>query len=262
MLERAVSLRRPGPYQLQAAIAAAHAEDRPKPEIVALYEALSALDPSPVVRLNHAVAVALAGDVGAGLELLDAIEGLDGYHLLHAARADLFRRLDRGGEAAESYRRALALTTNEAESRFLERRLGGLVVRARPPRRGFRRSAVVAGAPASATMVLPSLSASAISAIVRSSADRDDRLPDAATASSRSRFGHDNVLRPRVRGAAILAGKDRDRRAGDFAPRCAAAVTSPSRRSHRAQPFRQQPADLLGGKPHSAPLPDCDLAPS
>jgi RNA polymerase sigma-70 factor (ECF subfamily) len=123
VLERAVSLRRPGPYQLQAAIAAAHAEDRPKSEIVALYEALSALDPSPVVRLNHAVAVALAGDVDSGLELLDGIEGLDGYHLLHAARADLFRRLDRGGEAAESYRRALALTTNEAESRFLERRL-------------------------------------------------------------------------------------------------------------------------------------------
>ncbi len=123
VLERAVSLRRPGPYQLQAAIAAAHAEDGPKSEIVALYEALSEFDPSPVVRLNHAVAVALAGDVGGGLVLLDGIEGLDGYHLLHAARADLFRRLDRGGEAAESYRRALALTTNEAESRFLERRL-------------------------------------------------------------------------------------------------------------------------------------------
>ena len=70
----------------------------------------------PSSRLNHAVAVALAGDVDGGLELLDAIEGLDGYHLLHAARADLFRRLDRGGEAAESYRRALELTTNEAES--------------------------------------------------------------------------------------------------------------------------------------------------
>ena len=123
VLERAVSLRRPGPYQLQAAIAAAHAEDRPKSEIVTLYDALAALDPSPVVRLNHAVAVALAGDVDGGLELLNRIDGLDGYHLLHAARADLFRRLERGDEAAESYRRALELTTNEAESRFLERRL-------------------------------------------------------------------------------------------------------------------------------------------
>jgi len=123
VLERAVSLRRPGPYQLQAAIGAAHAEDRPRAEIVALYEALAGLDPSPVVRLNHAVAVALAGDVDAGLVLLDTIDGLDGYHLLHAARADLYRRLDRRDEAATSYRRALELATNESETRFLERRL-------------------------------------------------------------------------------------------------------------------------------------------
>jgi RNA polymerase sigma-70 factor (ECF subfamily) len=123
VLERAVSLRRPGPYQLQAAIAAAHAEGRPKAEIVTLYEALAAIDPSPVVRLNHAVAVALAGDVEDGLALLDGIEGLDAYHLLHAARADLFRRLDQRDEAAAAYRRALELTPNDAESRFLERRL-------------------------------------------------------------------------------------------------------------------------------------------
>jgi RNA polymerase sigma-70 factor (ECF subfamily) len=118
-----VSLRRPGPYQLQAAIAAAHAEDRPKAEIVALYTALAALDPSPVVELNRAVAVALAGDLEGGLALLDAIEGLDGYHLFHAARADLCRRLERNDAAANSYRRALELTTNDSESRFLERRL-------------------------------------------------------------------------------------------------------------------------------------------
>jgi RNA polymerase sigma-70 factor, ECF subfamily len=123
VLDRAVSLRRRGPYQLQAAIAAAHAEGRPKAEIVALYEALAALDPSPVVRLNQAVAVALAGDLEGGLALLDAIEGLDGYHLLHAARADLYRRLDRRDEAADSYRRALELTASASESRFLERRL-------------------------------------------------------------------------------------------------------------------------------------------
>ena len=123
VLDRAVSLRRPGPYQLQAAIAAAHAEERPKAEIVLLYEALASLDPSPVVQLNRAVAVALAGDVGEGLALLDEVEGLEQYHLLHAARADLYRRLDRRGDAAVAYRRALELTTNEAETRYLERRL-------------------------------------------------------------------------------------------------------------------------------------------
>jgi RNA polymerase sigma-70 factor, ECF subfamily len=123
VLDRAVSLRRSGPYQLQAAIAAAHAEDRPSEEIVSLYEALERHDPSPVVRLNHAVAVALAGDAGEGLSMLDAIEGLEEYHLLHAARADLYRRLDRRDEAADAYRRALELTTSDVESRFLERRL-------------------------------------------------------------------------------------------------------------------------------------------
>ena len=123
VLDRAVSLRRPGPYQLQAAIAAAHAEGRPKAEIVALYDALAGIDPSPVVRLNRAVAVALAGDVDEGLTLLDEVGGLEQYHLLHAARADLYRRLDRKDEAAASYRRALELTTNEAESRYLRRRL-------------------------------------------------------------------------------------------------------------------------------------------
>jgi RNA polymerase sigma-70 factor, ECF subfamily len=123
VLERAVSLRRRGPYQLQAAIAAAHAEDRPKTEIVALYEALADIDPSPIVRLNHAVAVALAGNVDEGLALLDAIDGLESYHLLHAARADLYRRLDQRDEAADAYRRALELATSEPETRFLERRL-------------------------------------------------------------------------------------------------------------------------------------------
>ncbi len=123
VLERAASQRRPGPYQAQAAIAAAHAEGRSPDEIVELYDTLAALDSSPVVRLNRAVAVALAGHVDEGLAMLDAIEGLDGYHLLHVARADLYRRLDRRDEAAVSYRRALELTTSESESRFLERRL-------------------------------------------------------------------------------------------------------------------------------------------
>jgi RNA polymerase sigma-70 factor, ECF subfamily len=88
-----------------------------------LYDALVAMDPSPVVRLNRAVAVALAGDVDRGLALIDEIEVLDDYHLLHAARADLCRRLGRHNEAAAAYRRALALTANETETRYLERRL-------------------------------------------------------------------------------------------------------------------------------------------
>jgi RNA polymerase sigma-70 factor (ECF subfamily) len=123
MLERATSLRRLGPYQLQAAIAAAHAEDRPWDEVVVLYDRLAEFDPSPVVRLNRAVAVALSGRPQEGLALMEGVEGLDGYHLLHAARADLLRRLDQREEAASSYRRALELTANESERRFLERRL-------------------------------------------------------------------------------------------------------------------------------------------
>jgi len=123
MLERAVSLRRAGPYQLQAAIAAAHAESRPWSEIVLLYNRLAEIDSSPVIQLNRAVAVALSGNVSEGLALLDEIEGLDGYHLLHAARADLYRRLDMRAEAAAEYRLALELTANEAETRYLGRRL-------------------------------------------------------------------------------------------------------------------------------------------
>jgi RNA polymerase sigma-70 factor (ECF subfamily) len=123
VLERAVSLRRPGPYQLQAAIAAAHSHERPWSEIVALYDMLSELDGSPVVRLNRAVAVALAGELEEGLALMDDLEALESYHLLHAARADLLRRLDRRDEAAASYRRALELTASEPETRYLEQRL-------------------------------------------------------------------------------------------------------------------------------------------
>jgi RNA polymerase sigma-70 factor (ECF subfamily) len=117
-----------GPYALQAAIAAQHARaasaaDTDWPELVRLYGELAREHPSPVVQLNRAVAVAMAEGPEAGLGLIDAISGLDGYHLLHAARADLLRRLDRGPEAAESYRRAVELTTNRAEQEFLERRL-------------------------------------------------------------------------------------------------------------------------------------------
>ena len=123
VLRRAESFRRPGPYQLQAAIAAGHAEGADPATIAAVYDALVETDPSPVARLNRAVAIAIAGDVEAGLGLIDELEELGGYGYLHAARADLLRRLGRNDEAAGSYRNALALTDNVTERRFLERRL-------------------------------------------------------------------------------------------------------------------------------------------
>lgn len=121
----------PGPFALQAAIAALHcqaarAEDTDWRQIVLLYDLLERAQPSPVVSLNRAVAVAMAEGSRRGLALiaaLDAAGDLDAYHLLHAARADLLRRLGSSAEAATSYRRALALVTNDSERRFLERRL-------------------------------------------------------------------------------------------------------------------------------------------
>jgi RNA polymerase sigma-70 factor (ECF subfamily) len=124
VLDRALRLRRPGPYQLQAAIASLHLEGETDwPQVAALYERLAGLTPSPVVELNHAVAVAMAEGPERGLDLIDEIEGLDRYRHLHSARADLLRRLGREDEAAESYRRALELTAQRAEGLFLERRL-------------------------------------------------------------------------------------------------------------------------------------------
>jgi RNA polymerase sigma-70 factor (ECF subfamily) len=126
VLQRAAALRRVGPYQLQAAIAGAHSENRPWDEIVELYDRLAAIDPSPIVSLNRAVAVALAGDLEGALALVDTLGELgelDGYHLLHAARADLLRRLGRDEDAAGEYRRAIAMTANEPERRYLEKRL-------------------------------------------------------------------------------------------------------------------------------------------
>lgn len=121
-----------GVYALQAAIAALHARasragDTDWQQIAALYGLLQAIHPSPVVTLNRAVAVAMADGPERGLALVDASDdaaALEGYHLLHAVRADLFRRLGRLAEAAAAYRRALALVGNEAERRFLRRRLG------------------------------------------------------------------------------------------------------------------------------------------
>jgi RNA polymerase sigma factor (sigma-70 family) len=131
LLDRALRLGRPGPYQLQAAIAALHAQatsadDTDWPGIAALYARLLAVAPSPVVALNHAVAVAMATGPDEGLALIDRIDGLDRYHLLHAARADLLRRLGRTGQAATAYRRAHELATNPADRRFLAGRLHDL----------------------------------------------------------------------------------------------------------------------------------------
>jgi RNA polymerase sigma-70 factor, ECF subfamily len=124
VLERAARLGRPGPYQLQAAIASVHAEGTTDWAAIArLYGELARLAPSPIVELNRGVAVAMAGSFDEGLDLIAKIEGLDDYHLLHAARADLLRRLGRTDEAASAYRRALALAPNPVERDFLERRL-------------------------------------------------------------------------------------------------------------------------------------------
>src|SRR5947208_11713385 len=119
----------PGAFALQAAIAALHcqatrAKDTDWPQIVRLYDVLERLQPSPIVSLNRAAAVAMVDGPRPALALIDALAGdLDRYYLLHAARADLLRRLGSPAEAAKSYARALALVTNDAERRFLERRL-------------------------------------------------------------------------------------------------------------------------------------------
>jgi RNA polymerase sigma-70 factor (ECF subfamily) len=121
----------PSPFALQAAIAAVHCQaERPAetdwPQIVQLYDLLERVQPSPIVSLNRAVAVAMVEGPQSGLALIDALaaEGdLDAYHLLHAARADLLRRMGSSAEAAKSYMRALELATNDSERRFLKRRL-------------------------------------------------------------------------------------------------------------------------------------------
>ena len=123
MLGRAEAFAGPGPYQLQAAIAAGHAQGPTRRTVVAAYEALLLLDVTPVARLNHAAAVALAGDVEEGLRLLDAIDGLDEYRHSTRRRADLLRRLGRTDEAARAYRRRSSYD-RRAERRFLEGRLG------------------------------------------------------------------------------------------------------------------------------------------
>jgi RNA polymerase sigma-70 factor (ECF subfamily) len=131
LVEKALGSRRFGPYTLQAAIAAVHAEASSSAttdwaQIVGLYDVLARVDPSPVIALNRAVAIAMRDSPDAGLALIDAILArgeLTDYHLAHSARAELCRRLGRADEARAAYERALALTRQEPERRFLERRL-------------------------------------------------------------------------------------------------------------------------------------------
>jgi RNA polymerase sigma-70 factor (ECF subfamily) len=136
LVRQALASRQVGPYALQAAIAAVHAEAPSTAatdwsQIVDIYGVLAQASPSPVVELNRAVAVAMRDGPSAGLTLIDAILAtghLKEYHLAHAARADLCRRLERTEEARASYQRALSLARQEPERRFLERRLTELAV--------------------------------------------------------------------------------------------------------------------------------------
>src|SRR5579884_2512511 len=128
-LDQALALRQAGPYQVQAAIAALHARAKAPEEtdwnqIARLYETLLEWNPSPVIALNHAVAVAMSSGLEAGLRQIDALRAsLDHYYLFHAARADVLRRLDRRAEAVKAYERAAALTANPVELEFLNKRL-------------------------------------------------------------------------------------------------------------------------------------------
>jgi RNA polymerase sigma-70 factor (ECF subfamily) len=135
LVERVLPLGRVGNYQIQAAIAAVHAEAKTAketdwPQIVALYTELMRINSSPIIALNRAVAVAMAGEVVKGLALMDeanATRKLEHYYLYHASRADLLRRLQRKEEATTAYRRALALATNPVEQSYLRRRLAQVI---------------------------------------------------------------------------------------------------------------------------------------
>jgi RNA polymerase sigma-70 factor (ECF subfamily) len=134
LVERALASHRFGPYTLQAAIAAVHAEASTAsatdwPQIVGLYDVLLRTDPSPVVELNRAAAIAMRDGPEAGLALIDAIlvrGDLSDYHLAHAARGDLWRRLGNTPDAISAYERALELATQEPARRFIVRRLDEL----------------------------------------------------------------------------------------------------------------------------------------
>jgi RNA polymerase sigma-70 factor (ECF subfamily) len=127
LLERALALGSAGPYTLQAAIAAEHTRPTTDwPRIVGLYDLLLASNPTPVIALNRAVAVAMADGPARGLEAIDAVSELDSYYLWHSARADLLRRLGRNQEALAEYERALGLVSSPVEQAFLEGRVAGV----------------------------------------------------------------------------------------------------------------------------------------
>ena len=134
LVDRALRMRRVGPYQIQAAISAIHCQaETPDatdwPQIVALYDVMMSLADTPVVALNRAVAISMAHGPERGLEAIDRIDrlnDLDEYHLLHSTRADLLRRAGRSAEAVAEYRRAIELTNNNAERGFLTRRVASL----------------------------------------------------------------------------------------------------------------------------------------
>lgn len=137
LVEKALTLGPVGPYQLQAAIAALHSQaakpgETDWPRIAALYQKLLEMNPSPVIALNHAVAVAMGGRLEDGLHRIEELGRsgvLDRYYLFHAARADLLRRLNQNGDASAAYRKAAALATNPVEVDFLNRRLRQLQAR-------------------------------------------------------------------------------------------------------------------------------------
>jgi len=134
LVEKSLRMGRVGPYQLQAAIVALHAQAKTAKEtdwdqIAALYAVLARTTPSPVIALNHAVAVAMSRGLETGLEQIEQIAttgDLDSYYLYHAARADLLRRLKRNEEALAAYERALSLNANAVERRYLRRRMAEL----------------------------------------------------------------------------------------------------------------------------------------
>jgi len=137
LVDQALRKRQVGPYQLQAAIAAVHAQagspnETDWQEIAALYQELSRVSPTIIVALNHAVAVAMSEGIEEGLRLIEGLGAsgkLDDYYLFHAARADLLRRLKRSVEARTAYERALELATNQVEQQYLKRRMSELAIR-------------------------------------------------------------------------------------------------------------------------------------
>jgi RNA polymerase sigma-70 factor (ECF subfamily) len=128
VLDKALTLYNPGPYQVQAAISALHAEARTSQDtdwkqIAALYDSLRVMHPSPVVEVNRAVAVAMAQNPSVGLSLLHRVEGVEEYYPYHVAHADLLRRTNQREAAADAYEKALSLCSNSAERVYLQNRL-------------------------------------------------------------------------------------------------------------------------------------------